>query len=101
MLAGESPAIPNENETLWVINNGEIYNYKDIRLVLEKKGHKFSTNSDTEVIIHAYEEYGNDCVKRFNGDFAFAIWDVERRELFAARDRVGVKPFYYWQYGGG
>jgi len=95
---GHQP-MPNENETMWVVSNGEIYNYKDIRLVLEKKGHKFSTNSDTEVIIHAYEEYSDDCVKHFNGDFGFAIWDVERRELFAARDRVGVKPFYYYQCG--
>lgn len=95
---GHQP-IPNENETMWVVNNGEIYNYKDIRSVLEKKGYKFRTNSDTEVIIHAYEEYGDDCVQQFNGDFAFAIWDVERKELFAARDRIGVKPFYYWQQG--
>ncbi len=98
LQTGHQP-ISNETKSLWIVCNGEIYNYLEIRQALEKRGHIFRTASDTEVIVLAYEEYGEDCVQHFNGDFAFAIWDTERMELFAARDRIGVKPFYYWHQG--
>src|SRR3989344_2658661 len=75
--------------------NGEIYNYRELRATLLKKGHIFSTNSDTEVVLKAYQEYGDDCPKHFDGMFAFAIWDNEKKQLFMARDRFGKKPFYY------
>ena len=84
----------NEEGDKWVVFNGEIYNFKSIREDLERRGHKFRSNTDTEVIIHAYEEYGYDCVNHFNGMFAFAILDNKR--LFIARDHVGVKPIYYY-----
>lgn len=85
----------NEDETIWIIFNGEIYNFLDIKLELEKNGHQFRSRSDTEVILHAYEQYGFDCVKKFNGMFAFALWDERKQLLFAARDHMGIKPFYY------
>lgn len=91
---GKQP-IFNEDKSACIIYNGEIYNYKEIRRKLEKK-HKFSTNTDTEVIIHAYEEYGPDCVEYFNGMFAFAIYDKKKKLLFLARDRLGQKPLYYY-----
>jgi len=84
----------NEEGDKWVVFNGEIYNFKSIREDLERRGHKFRSNTDTEVIIHAYEEYGYDCVNHFNGMFAFAILDNKR--LFIARDHVGIKPIYYY-----
>jgi asparagine synthase (glutamine-hydrolysing) len=84
----------NENSTIWVVLNGEIYNFREIRKKLEHK-HKFYTKSDTEVIVHAYEEYGEDCVNHLNGMFAFAIWDIKKKKLFLARDRLGVKPLFY------
>lgn len=86
----------NEDNSIWIVFNGEIYNFQEIRPDLEKKGHKFLSDTDTEVIIHAYEEYGYDCLKLFNGMFAFAIWDSNKRELFIARDRIGIKPLYYY-----
>lgn len=79
----------------WIVFNGEIYNYRDLRRDLEQRGHGFHTESDTEVIVNAYAEYGPDCVQRLNGMFAFAIWDTQTRALFLARDRMGVKPLYY------
>lgn len=85
-----------ENGTYWITYNGEIYNYLEIREQLAAKGRKFSTRTDTEVILHAYAEWGEDCLERFNGMFAFAIWDGKKKELFAARDRFGEKPFYYF-----
>ncbi|HLT02932.1 MAG TPA: asparagine synthase (glutamine-hydrolyzing) [Geminicoccaceae bacterium] len=94
-LAGGRQPIANEDETLWVICNGEIYNYQNLRQELLRKGHRFRTSSDTEVILHLYEEEGDRCVERLRGMFAFALWDVRRRRLFAARDRLGQKPFYY------
>lgn len=91
----------NENEDIWITYNGEIYNFQELRKELEEKGHRFKSNTDTEVIIHAYEEYGQNCVKKFNGMFAFAIWDARKgkKQLFLARDRLGVKPLYYTKKG--
>jgi len=91
---GKQP-ISNEDGTIWVVFNGEIYNYKELRQKLEEKGHRFKSKTDTEVIVHAYEEYGEKCVNLFNGDFAFAVYDVSKRKLFLARDRLGIKPLYY------
>jgi asparagine synthase (glutamine-hydrolysing) len=94
-LSGGHQPIPNEDESVWVICNGEIYNYQEIRKELIAKGHVFSTLSDSEVVLHLYEEMGERCVERLRGMFAFAIWDQKRQRLFAARDRLGQKPFYY------
>jgi asparagine synthase (glutamine-hydrolysing) len=91
---GHQP-LSNEDGTIWIVYNGELYNYQEIRINLEKAGHRFATASDTEVIVHAYEEYGVDCLKAMNGMFAFAIWDSNRRRLLLARDRLGIKPLYY------
>jgi len=90
----------NEDGSICVIFSGEIYNFQDIRPNLEKKGHKFISDTDTEVIIHAYEEYGVDCLKLFNGMFAFAIWDSNKKRLFLARDRLGQRFLYYYFKNG-
>ncbi|MDD3580608.1 MAG: asparagine synthase (glutamine-hydrolyzing) [Desulfobacca sp.] len=95
LTSGQQP-IWNEDQTIAIIYNGELYNYLDLHPELESKGHSFRTKSDTEVVLHAYEEWGADCLKRFNGMFAFAIWDDKNRTLFLARDRVGEKPLYYF-----
>ena len=92
--SGHQP-LTNENQDIWIVYNGEIYNHAELRFDLEKKGHRYRTHSDTETIVHLYEEYGRDCVKQLRGMFAFVIWDRRKRTLFAARDRVGIKPFYY------
>jgi asparagine synthase (glutamine-hydrolysing) len=92
--SGHQP-LANENEDVWIVFNGEIYNHAELRSTLEARGHRYRTHSDTETIVHLYEEYGRDCVKHLRGMFAFAIWDRRRRVLFAARDRLGIKPFYY------
>ena len=81
-------------ETVWIAFNGEIYNYRELREQLLGLGHRFRTQTDSEVIVHLYEEYEENCVKHLRGMFAFAIWDEKRRRLFAARDRLGQKPFF-------
>ena len=93
---GGAQPISNEDKTIWVILNGEIYNYLELRKELQSKGHKFSTKTDTETIVHAYEEYGEHCVTKLNGMFAFAIWDCRKQKLLLARDRLGIKPLYYF-----
>ena len=94
-LKGGQQPIHNQDRTAWIVFNGEIYNYLELREKLEKLGHKFHTNCDTEAIIHAYDRYGADCPKHLRGMFAFAIWDEAKQELFLARDRVGKKPLLY------
>lgn len=97
--AGRQP-MHDGAERVWVTFNGEIYNYRELMQELEGLGYRFRSRSDTEVILHAYREWGLACVDRFNGMFAFALWDVEHRRLFCARDRLGIKPFYYRLDGG-
>jgi asparagine synthase (glutamine-hydrolysing) len=94
-VAGGDQPIYNEDRTVAIVFNGEIYNFQDLRRDLEGRGHRFSTNSDTECIVHAYEEYGRKCVERLRGMFAFALWDFREQRLLLARDRVGKKPMYY------
>jgi asparagine synthase (glutamine-hydrolysing) len=94
LKSGQQP-IPNQDRTAWIVFNGEIYNYLELRAKLEKLGHTFHTNSDTEAIVHAYDQYGADCPNHLRGMFAFAIWNERDRELFLARDRVGKKPLLY------
>lgn len=95
---GHQP-ISNEDGTIWIVFNGEIYNYQELRQYLQSKGHIFRTQTDTEVIVHLYEEFGDGCVEKLRGMFAFAIWDDRQKRLFIARDRVGIKPLYYWLSG--
>jgi asparagine synthase (glutamine-hydrolysing) len=96
---GHQP-LSNEEDSIWIIYNGETYNYRELRAELEGKGHVFKTDSDTEVIVHLYEEYGKGCIERLRGMFAFAIWDAGEKTLFLARDRLGQKPIYYTSCGG-
>ncbi|HEX3104256.1 MAG TPA: asparagine synthase (glutamine-hydrolyzing), partial [Terriglobales bacterium] len=94
LTTGHQP-ISNEDETAWIVFNGEIYNHAELREQLQARGHRYRTNSDTETIIHLYEEYGCNCVRHLRGMFAFAIWDTKKQRLFIARDRLGIKPLYY------
>jgi asparagine synthase (glutamine-hydrolysing) len=94
LSTGTQP-IANEDKTVRLVYNGEIYNHKELRRQLIEAGHRFQTNSDTEVIVHLYEEYGQQCVQHLQGMFAFALWDSKKRILFVARDRLGIKPFYF------
>ena len=98
LQTGDQP-IHNEDKKIWIVLNGEIYNFLELRKDLEKK-HNFYTKSDTEVIVHLYEDYGENCVKYLRGMFAFAIWDEKNKKLFVAKDRIGKKPFYYTSYNG-
>ena len=95
LKTGTQP-ITNEDNTLYIVFNGEIYNYRELKPDLVNKGHIFRTNSDTEVILHLYEEHSEGCLEYLNGMFAFAIWDKRKKKLFCARDRLGIKPFYYF-----
>lgn len=95
-LAGGQQPMPNEDLSLWIVFNGEIFNYPELRSELIEKGHKFRTKSDTEVIVHLYEEYGENCLAKLNGQFVFSIWDKTKNEMFLARDRVGIRPLFYY-----
>jgi len=92
--------IYNEDKSICITYNGEIYNFQEIKLELEDKGHHFFSNTDTEVVVHAYEEYGFECLQKFNGMFSFALWDNKNKRLFLARDRIGIKPLYYYNNKG-
>src|SRR5580698_6452646 len=94
-VAGGHQPISNEDGTLWIVFNGEIYNHLALREQLIARGHRYSTHSDTETVVHLYEEYGADCVQHLRGMFAFAIWNRNTKTLFIARDRLGIKPLYY------
>src|SRR5919199_4496197 len=97
---GQQP-LTNEDRSVWVVGNGEIYNYRELRGDLERRGHRFATGSDIETIVHAYEEYGEACPEQLLGMFAFALWDGRQRKLLLARDRVGKKPLLYAPISGG
>lgn len=99
-LAGGGQPIHNEDQTLWIVYNGEVFNYPELRSQLERQGHRFYTSSDTEVLLHLYEQEGPVCLERLNGQFAFAIWNSHRQELFLARDRVGIRPLHYTVHEG-
>ena len=94
LATGHQP-ISNEDGSIWIVFNGEIYNHRSLRDDLISRGHRYRSQSDTETIVHLYEEYGKDCVQHLRGMFAFAIWDGKRKSLFIARDRLGIKPLYY------
>jgi asparagine synthase (glutamine-hydrolysing) len=97
--AGKQP-MTNEDNSLWITYNGEIYNYIELRAILEGRGHQFHSHTDTEVILHGYEEWGAEVLQKLKGMFAFGIWDDKKQELFLARDRFGIKPIYYYQQQG-
>ena len=99
-LSGGTQPISNEDGRYWIVFNGEIFNYPELREYLVSRGHKFRTSSDTEVIVHLYEEKGPACLDLFIGQFAFAIWDSREQELFLARDRVGIRPLHYVEHKG-
>jgi asparagine synthase (glutamine-hydrolysing) len=98
-IAGGHQPMSNETGSLWIAFNGEIYNHAALRPALEQAGHRYRSRSDTETVLHAYEEHAADCLHLFQGMFAFAIWDTQRQQLFCARDRLGIKPFYYYWDG--
>src|SRR5271157_1235373 len=99
-LSGGHQPVFNEDRTAWVVFNGEIYNFPELRPELESRGHRFHTHTDTEVIVHLYEELGADCVRKLRGMFAFALWDESRSRLLLARDRLGIKPLHYARVDG-
>ncbi len=99
-LAGGKQPMSNEDGSIWISYNGEVYNHLALRQELSALGHQYRTRCDTETIIHAYEQWGFDCLQRFRGMFAFVIWDSRKEQLFAARDRMGIKPFYYCHTNG-
>lgn len=98
-LSNGTMPISNSDNSLWIVIDGEIFNHIELRKELESKNHKFKTQSDTEVVVHLYEEYGSEFVQKLNGQFAIAIWDKHKEELFLARDRVGIRPLYYSEVG--
>src|SRR5262249_51772124 len=98
-VAGGHQPMCNEDGSVWLIFNGEMFNHAGLRRPLEEAGYGYTTRSDSETILHAYEQYGPACVEQFRGMFAFAIWDANRQTLFCARDRLGIKPFYYFWDG--
>ncbi len=98
-LPGGDQPIHNEEQNLWIVYNGEVFNYIELRPDLEARGHKFYTNTDTEVLLHLYEEKGPEMLKELNGQFAMAIWDNDKKELFLARDRMGIRPLFYTKIG--
>ena len=97
--AGRQP-LSNEDGTIWLVFNGEIYNYPELRKELESRGHRFRSNTDSEVIVHLYEEEGIQCARRLAGMFAFAVWDEKMAALILCRDRIGIKPLVWWHDGG-
>jgi len=98
LSTGQQP-LSNEDGSVWVAFNGEIYNHADVRRQLEAFGHRYRTKSDTETIVHAYEQWGDDCVQHFRGMFAIALWDAPKRRLLLVRDRLGIKPLYWSRAG--
>jgi asparagine synthase (glutamine-hydrolysing) len=99
LKTGQQP-LANEDETLWIVFNGEIFNYIELRARLEMRGHRFATSTDTEVILHLYEDFGPDCLAHLNGQYAIAIWDAAQQTLFLARDRLGIRPIFFVRAGG-
>ena len=98
LATGQQP-MTNEDSSVWIVYNGEIFNHAGLRPELERVGHRYATHSDTEAVLHSYEEYGPNCLDHFRGMFAFALWDRHKKTLFCARDRLGIKPFYYYWDG--
>lgn len=98
-LGGGQQPIGNEDGILWIVYNGEVFNHKELRADLEARGHRFTTHTDTEVILHLFQEYGPESLSRLNGQFAIAIWDHRQGSLFLARDRLGVRPLFYTRAG--
>jgi asparagine synthase (glutamine-hydrolysing) len=99
-LSGGDQPIHNEDQSIWVVYNGEVFNYPEIRDELEERGHRFYTRTDTEILVHLYEDFGTDLFKYLNGQFAFALWDQTRKSLLLARDRLGVRPLFYYRKDG-
>ena len=98
-VAGGHQPLPNEDRSRWIVYNGEVFNHSTLRPELEAAGHRYASHCDTETILHAYEQFGSASVQRFRGMFAYAIWNSVDRTLFCARDRLGIKPFYYYWDG--